>query len=183
MESSAYNGPSNEKWILSQWTAMSKDHWNFDYNHNGIKFDIETGKGTGVRPACHYKHNKQWQRLNLYGHFIQMAGNLRRWRVHTLTDHLVFSFQGKVFIAGNKQGGWGVLKFREDQVEETAPFLSWRLAGPRDGWSSVPLWNTMAWMPPLVPRQCPRRSAVSPGARVGLICSFSNKSFNIYITC
>ena len=129
------------------------------------------------------KHNKQWQRLNLYGHFIQMAGNLRRWRVHTLTDHLVFSFQGKVFIAGNKQGGWGVLKFREDQVEETATFLSWRLAVPRDGWSSVPLWNTMAWMPPLVPRQCPRRSAVSPGARVGLICSFSNRSFNIYITC
>ena len=25
-------------------------------------------------------------------------------RVYTLTDHLVFSFQAKVFIAGNKQG-------------------------------------------------------------------------------
>ena len=33
-----------------------------------------------------------------------MAGNLRRSQVHTLTDHLVFSFQAKVFIAGNKQG-------------------------------------------------------------------------------
>ena len=33
-----------------------------------------------------------------------MAGDLRRWQVHTLTDHLVFSFQAKAFIAGNKQG-------------------------------------------------------------------------------
>ena len=30
--------------------------------------------------------------------------DLRRWWVHTLTDHLVFSFQAKDFIAGNKQG-------------------------------------------------------------------------------
>ena len=50
------------------------------------------------------KPNKQRQRLNLYGHFVQMAGDLRRWWFHTLTDHLVFSFQAKVFIAGNKQG-------------------------------------------------------------------------------
>ena len=33
-----------------------------------------------------------------------MAGDLRRWWVHTLTDHLPFSFQAKIFIAGNKQG-------------------------------------------------------------------------------
>ena len=33
-----------------------------------------------------------------------MAGDLRRRQVHTLVDHLVFSFQAKVFIAGNKQG-------------------------------------------------------------------------------
>ena len=32
-----------------------------------------------------------------------MAGDLRRWRVHTLTDYLVFSFQANVFIAGDKQ--------------------------------------------------------------------------------
>ena len=50
------------------------------------------------------KPNKQRQGLNPYGSFIQMAGNLRRWRVHTPTDHLVFSFQVKVSIAGNKQG-------------------------------------------------------------------------------
>ena len=50
------------------------------------------------------KPNKQKQGLNPYGRFIQMAGNLRTGRVHTLTDHLVFSFQSKVFIAGNKQG-------------------------------------------------------------------------------
>ena len=33
-----------------------------------------------------------------------MAGNLRRWWVHTLTEHLVFSFQARLFIPGNKQG-------------------------------------------------------------------------------
>ena len=38
------------------------------------------------------KPNKQRQGLNLYGHFIQLAGDLRRWRVHTLTDHLKFHF-------------------------------------------------------------------------------------------
>ena len=50
------------------------------------------------------KPNTQRQGLNLSGCFIQMACNLKRWWVHTLTDHLVFSFQAKVFIAGNKQG-------------------------------------------------------------------------------
>ena len=50
------------------------------------------------------KPNKQGQRLNLYGHFIQMARDLRRWWVRTLTDHLPFSFQAKVFIAGDKPG-------------------------------------------------------------------------------
>ena len=35
---------------------------------------------------------------------LQMAGDLRRWWVHTLTGHLPFSFQAKGFIAGNKQG-------------------------------------------------------------------------------
>ena len=43
-------------------------------------------------------------RLNLYGRFIQMADDLRRWWVHILTDHLVFSLQARLFIAGNKQG-------------------------------------------------------------------------------
>ena len=33
-----------------------------------------------------------------------MAGDPRRWWVHALTDRLVFSFQAKVLIAGNKQG-------------------------------------------------------------------------------
>ena len=54
------------------------------------------------------KPNKQWQQLNLCGYFIQMAGDLRRWWIHTLTDHLVFSFQANVFIPGNKQGAWGL---------------------------------------------------------------------------
>ena len=46
------------------------------------------------------KPNKQRQGLNLYWSFIQMAGDLRRWRVHTLTDYLVFSFQARLFILG-----------------------------------------------------------------------------------
>ena len=45
--------------------------------------------------------------LNLYGTFIQMASDLWRWWRHTITDHLPFSFQAKVFIAGNKQGAEG----------------------------------------------------------------------------
>ena len=40
------------------------------------------------------KPSKQRQGLNLYGRFIQ---------IHILTDHLPFSSQAKVFIAGNKQ--------------------------------------------------------------------------------
>ena len=39
--------------------------------------------------------NKQRQELNLYGRSIQMAGDLRKWQIHTLTDHLVISFQAK----------------------------------------------------------------------------------------
>ena len=62
------------------------------------------------------KPNKQRQGLNLYGSFIQMAGDLRRWRVHTLTDHFVFSFQARLFIAGNKQGAVRALRFREKLI-------------------------------------------------------------------
>ena len=50
------------------------------------------------------KPSKQRQRVNLYGCFIQMAGALRRWWIHTLTDHLTFSFRARLFITGNKQG-------------------------------------------------------------------------------
>ena len=65
---------------------------------------IETGKDTEFGLPVTTKPNKQRLGLNRYGHFIQTAGDLRRRRVHTLTDHLVFSFQAKGFIAGNKQG-------------------------------------------------------------------------------
>ena len=33
-----------------------------------------------------------------------MDSDLRRWKVHTLTDHLVFSVPAKVFTTGSKQG-------------------------------------------------------------------------------
>ena len=48
------------------------------------------------------KPNEQRQGLNLYGFFIQMAGELRRWRVHTLTDHLKFHFKMALFIRKTK---------------------------------------------------------------------------------
>ena len=57
-----------------------------------------------------------------------MARNLRRWQVHTLTDHLPFSFQARLFITGNKQGAVRTLRFREDWVKETATFPSWAVS-------------------------------------------------------
>ena len=63
------------------------------------KVGTETGKTPAFRLPVTTKPNKQWQLLNLYGHFIQMAGELRRWWVHNLIDHLVFSFQDNVFYS------------------------------------------------------------------------------------
>ena len=65
-----------------------------------------------------------------------MASDLRRRWVHTLTNHLVFSFQANVFIPEiNKvlipeinKVQRGVLKFREYQVKEVATFLSWAVS-------------------------------------------------------
>ena len=42
--------------------------------------------------------HEQWQGLNLHGHFIQMAGDLRRWRVVTLKDHLASHLTPTLFI-------------------------------------------------------------------------------------
>ena len=93
------------------------------------------------------KPNKQRQPLNLDGHLTQMAGDLRRWWVHTLTDQLLFSFQAKVFIAGNKQGMGRGLKFREkliglkNQLQHSRPGR-WALAV---SWAVViSPWSTMA---------------------------------------
>ena len=43
-----------------------------------------------------------------------MAGDLRRLWVHTLTDHLVFSFLARLFTPQKKQGAVRALRFRED---------------------------------------------------------------------
>ena len=66
-----------------------------------------------------------------------MAGDLRRWWVHTLTDHLVFSFQAKDFIAGNKQGvvrGFEIQGkvnwIRKKQLQHSCPG-QWSLAVPQ----------------------------------------------------
>ena len=84
------------------------------------------------------KPNKQRQGLNPYGRFIQMAGDLRRWRVHILTDHLAFSFQARLFITGNKQGVVRTLRLREDWVKEAATFLSWAVSCSQ-GWVVIRL--------------------------------------------
>ena len=55
-------------------------------------------------------------------------GTLFRWPVHTLTDHLPFSFQARLFIRGNKQGAVRALRFREDWVKEAATFLCWAVS-------------------------------------------------------
>ena len=83
------------------------------------------------------KPNKQWQWLNLYGLFIQMAGDLRRWRVHTLTDNLPFSFQARLFIIRNRQGVrglWDSGTIRWKKLQHSCPG---QLAVPRGPWSSV----------------------------------------------
>ena len=61
-----------------------------------------------------------------------MAIDLKRW-VQTLTDHLVFSFQVRHFVTGNKQGVVRALRFREDWVKEAATFLSWAVSCSQ-GW-------------------------------------------------
>ena len=49
------------------------------------------------------KPSRQRKGLNLYGHFIQMAGYLRNGGSYPNRPSC-FSFQAKVFIAGNKRG-------------------------------------------------------------------------------
>ena len=101
-----------------------------------------------------------------------MASDMRRWWVHTLTDHLVFSFQANIFIPRNKKGVVRALRFREDQVKETATFLSQAVSCSQGQWWSVSPWNTKTGCLQLSPggnlQQCPRRSAVFLGARKAL---------------
>ena len=68
----------------------------------GLKLKREKTPPFGLRVTT--KPNKQRQGWNLHGCCIQVACDLRGWQVHTLTDHLLFSFQARLFITGNKQG-------------------------------------------------------------------------------
>ena len=70
------------------------------------------------------KPNKQRQGLNLHGRFIQTASNLRRRQVHTLTDHLVLSFQAKIFITGDKQGAVRGFEIQGGSGRSNIPVLS-----------------------------------------------------------
>ena len=47
---------------------------------------------------------------------------------------------------------WGILKLGKIRWKKLQHACPGQLAVPRDGWSSVSSWNTMARMPPLVPR-------------------------------
>ena len=80
-----------------------------------------------------------------------MAGDLRRWRVQTLTDHLVFSFQAKVFIAGNKRG-----VLRGFEIQGGSGRINCNIPIPVAG-GSLPLpetqWPLMLLMLLVVPRQ------------------------------
>ena len=77
-----------------------------------------------------------------------MAGDLRRWQVRILTDHLVFSFQANVFIPGNKQGAvrgcevQGGLDKRNGNIPVLGSYLF-----PEKGGHVSP-WNTMAHLSP-----------------------------------
>ena len=66
--------------------------------------------------------------MNLYGRFIQKAGDLRRRQVHTLIGPSCLFFPGQTFYTGNKQGAVRALRFREDLVKEAATFLSWSVS-------------------------------------------------------
>ena len=65
---------------------------------------MKLGKTPAFELPVTTKPNKQWQQLNLYGCFIQMASDLGRQRVLAQKNHLAFSFQARLFITVNRQG-------------------------------------------------------------------------------
>ena len=103
-----------------------------------------------------------------------MAGDLRRWRVHTLTDHPPFSFQVRLFITGNKQGAvrgfeiQGELGEKDCSILVLDSYLFPETGGilflPGTQWSGC-----LHLFPGGVLQQCPRGSAIFLGTRMGLI--------------
>ena len=69
--------------------CCSKNSFSFSSVNSSLV--LKPGKKTNKKKLAfvlsHTKPNKQRQGLNLYGPFIHMAGDLRRW-VHTLTTVL-----------------------------------------------------------------------------------------------
>ena len=59
------------------------------------------------------------------GTVIQMAGDVRRWHICTLTDHLKFHFKLTLFIRGRKVGVRG-LEFggKVNQIKSCSLLLS-----------------------------------------------------------
>ena len=82
-----------------------------------------------------------------------MAGDLRRQWVHTLTDHLTFSFPAKVFVTGNKEGAVNGFEIQGQLGERSCNIPVLAVSCAQGGVVSVSPRNTKAWMPPLVPRR------------------------------
>ena len=88
----------------------------------------ETGKDTSVRAACHDQTQSAMTATESLWALYSDGRRPERWWVHSLTDHLPFSFQARLFVTGNKQGAVRALKFREDWVKEAATFLPWAVS-------------------------------------------------------
>ena len=115
----------------------------------------ETRKDTGILAARRVPNPRSRNRDWIF------TGVLFRWlaiwedgRFAPSQNCLIFSFQANAFITGNKEGtvrGFEIQgKLGERRLQHSCPG---QLAVPRVEWSSVSPWNTMAWMPPLVPRR------------------------------
>ena len=134
----------------------------------------------------HTKPNKQRQKLNLYGCFIQMAGDLRRQWVCTLKKPSYILFPGQTFFNREQSVVRGFEIQGKLDLKKTAVFLPWAV-------SCSQRKEVVCLFPEHKgpdASSCPQAVIFSsaPGgglslsrARTGLICSFWNKSFNICI--
>ena len=91
--------------------------------------------------------------MNLYWCIIQMASDLRRQQVCTITKPSYIFFPNQTFITGNKQGVVRGFEIQGELRERNCSILvlGSKLFPGASGFLSP--WNTMAQMSPLVPRR------------------------------
>ena len=107
----AWDSPNSNPWGLSDQTANGTSHQiprltgeSRSLSQNGVP---KVWNQKRHRRSCclsHTKSNKQRQGLNLYWCIIQMASDLRRQQVCTITKPSYIFFPNQTFITGNKQG-------------------------------------------------------------------------------